>query len=98
MFKDRDEALEEMTQALLEEENGEDVFEDYDDLDEDFYDAEEDPDIYNADSCEEDLEDYSGDLLGSPKKDNLAGLALTCIGLMLGILGLVAYWLLRFWV
>lgn len=96
MFKDRDEALEEMNRALLEEEP-EEALEEYDDF-EAFSAPGEAPDAYNGDESAEDLDAYSRELLDSPKKDSLTGLAITCIVLMLGILGLIAYWLLRFWV
>lgn len=95
MFKDRDKALEEMNQALLEEEEPEEVLEEYDDFEE-FFAPGETPDTYNGDKAPEDLDSYSRELLGSPKKDSLTGLAVTCIVLTLAILAVVGYLALRF--
>ena len=90
MFKDRDEALKQMSDALLEEAEPEELWE------EDIW--EEDlPDeaAYNADPAGEDLELYSLELSRSPQK-GITGLALTAMGLMAAILGLLIYWALRF--
>ncbi len=90
MFKDRDEALKQMSDALLEEAEPEELWE------EDIW--EEDlPDeaAYNADPAGEDLELYSQELSRSPQK-GITGLALTAMGLMAAILGLLIYWALRF--
>ena len=90
MFKDRDEALKQMSDALLEEAEPEELWE------EDIW--EEDlPDeaAYNADPAGEDLELYSQELSRSPQK-GITGLALTAMGLMAAILGLLIYWVLRF--
>ena len=90
MFKDRDEALKQMSDALLEEAEPEDLWE------EDFW-EEELPDeaAYNADPAGEDLELYSQELSRSPKR-GITGLALTAMGLMAAILGLLIYWVVRF--
>lgn len=90
MFKDRDEALKQMSDALLEEAEPEELWE------EDIW-EEELPDeaAYNADPAGEDLELYSQELSRSPQK-GITGLALTAMGLMAAILGLLIYWALRF--
>lgn len=90
MFKDRDEALKQMSDALLEEAEPEEFWE------EDIW-EEELPDeaAYNADPAGEDLELYSQELSRSPQK-GITGLALTAMGLMAAILGLLIYWALRF--
>lgn len=90
MFKDRDEALKQMSDALLEEAEPEELWE------EDIW-EEELPDeaAYNADPAGEDLDLYSQELSRSPQK-GITGLALTAIGLMAAILGLLIYWALRF--
>ena len=90
MFKDRDEALKQMSDALLEEAEPEELWED------DIW-EEEIPDeaAYNADPAGEDLELYSQELSRSPQK-GITGLALTAMGLMAAILGLLIYWALRF--
>ena len=87
MFKDREDALRKMEQALMEEESlTEEVLEDEDDpWDEDF------PDIYNTDDSDEDLEDYSHRVQEEPEK-GILGLALLAIGLMAGIFLLAVYW------
>ncbi len=90
MFKDRDEALKQMSDALLEEAEPEELWE------EDIW-EEELPDeaAYNADPAGEDLDLYSQELSRSPQK-GITGLALTAMGLMAAILGLLIYWALRF--
>ena len=90
MFKDRDEALKQMSDALLEEAEPEELWE------EDIW-EEELPDeaAYNADPAGEDLELYSQELSPGPQK-GITGLALTAMGLMAAILGLLIYWALRF--
>ena len=90
MFKDRDEALKQMSDALLEEAEPEELWE------EDIW-EEELPDeaAYNADPAGEDLELYSQELSRSPQK-GITGLALTAMGLMAAILGLLIYWVVRF--
>ena len=95
MFKDRDEALKQMSDALLEEAEPEELWEE-DIWEEDTW--EEDlPDeaAYNADIAEEDLELYSQELSQPPKR-GIAGLAFTAIGLMAAILAVLIYWVLRF--
>lgn len=76
MFQDRDDALREMEQALLEEEiaDGEHTWEtqDYDDV-----------------LPEEPSEELSE---GEPKQKSLLGLALLALGLMAGIFLLALYW------
>ena len=90
MFKDRDEALKQMSDALLEEAEPEELWE------EDIWEEElPDEDAYNADLAGEDLDLYSQELSRSPKK-GITGLALTAMGLMAAILGLLIYWALRF--
>lgn len=90
MFKDRDEALKQMSDALLEEAEPEELWE------EDIWEEElPDEDAYNADPAGEDLELYSQELSRSPQK-GITGLALTAMGLMAAILGLLIYWALRF--
>ena len=95
MFKDRDEALKQTSAALLEEAEPEALWEE-EIWEEDTW-EEEIPDeaAYNADPAEEDLELYSQELSHSPKR-GITGLALTAIGLMAAILGLLIYWVLRF--
>lgn len=90
MFKDRDEALKQMSDALLEEAEPEALWE------EDIW-EEELPDeaAYNADPAGEDLDLYSQELSRSPQK-GITGLALTAMGLMAAILGLLIYWVVRF--
>lgn len=90
MFKDRDEALKQMSEALLEEAEPEELWE------EEIW-EEELPDeaAYNADPAGEDLDLYSQELSRSPQK-GITGLALTAIGLMAAILALLIYWALRF--
>ena len=95
MFKDRDEALKQMSDALLEEAEPEELWEE-DIWEEDTW--EEDlPDeaAYNADIAEEDLELYSQEL-SQPLKRGITGLALTAMGLMAAILAVLIYWVLRF--
>ena len=90
MFKDRDEALKQMNDALLEEAEPEELWE------EDIWEEElPDEDAYNADPAGEDLELYSQELPRSPQK-GITGLALTAMGLMAAILGLLIYWVVRF--
>lgn len=90
MFKDRDEALKQMSDALLEEAEPEELWE------EDIWEEElPDEDAYNADPAGEDLELYSQELSRSPQK-GITGLALTAMGLMAAILGLLIYWVVRF--
>ena len=90
MFKDRDEALKQMSDALLDEAEPEALWE------EDIW-EEELPDeaAYNADPAGEDLDLYSQELSRSPQK-GITGLALTAMGLMAAILGLLIYWVVRF--
>ena len=90
MFKDRDEALKQMSDALLEEAEPEELWED------DIW-EEELPDeaAYNADPTGEDLDLYSQELSQPPKR-GIAGLAFTAIGLMAAILAVLIYWVLRF--
>ena len=90
MFKDRDEALKQMSDALLEEAEPEELWE------EDIW-EEEIPDeaAYNADPAGEDLDLYSQELSQPPKR-GIAGLAFTAIGLMAAILAVLIYWVLRF--
>ncbi len=90
MFKDRDEALKQMSDALLEEAEPEALWE------EDIWEKDlPDEAAYNADPAGEDLELYSQELSRSPQK-GITGLALTAMGLMVAILGLLIYWALRF--
>ena len=91
MFKDRDEALKQMNEALLEEAEPEEVWEEDDLWDE----ALDDDDAYNADLAGEDLDLYSQELSQPPKR-GITGLALTAIGLMAAILAVLIYWVLRF--
>ena len=90
MFKDRDEALRQMSDALLEEAEPEELWED-----EIWEDELSDEDAYNADLAGEDLDLYSQELFQSPKR-GIAGLAFTAIGLMAAILAVLIYWVLRF--
>lgn len=103
MFKDRDEALEEISRSLLEEEP-EEILEDWEDSGEndpwedsreDFSFPDEDLNAYNGDDLDEDLDNYSEELSQPPKKDSLVGLSFACIGLMAAILALVLYWVIR---
>ncbi len=91
MFKDADEALKQMNDALLEEAEPEELWEEDDLWDE----ALPDEDAYNADPAGEDLDLYSQELSQSPKQ-GITGLAFTAIGLMAAILAVLIYWLLRF--
>ena len=80
MFKDRDEALKQMNEALLEEAEPEELWE------EDTWEEEiPDEDAYNADPAGEDLDLYSQELSRGPQK-GITGLALTAMGLMAAIL------------
>ncbi len=107
MFKDRDDALKRMEQALLEEETQalpelyEEAEEDWDELDLYDYEAEEAPyvgkyEAFNSDDSDEDLDDYSDEVAGASGEGSLMGLALTALGLMAGILAVAAYWVFRF--
>lgn len=90
MFKDADEALKQMNDALLEEDEPEDLWE------EDVWEEEiSDEDAYNADIAGEDLALYSQELSQPPKR-GIAGLALAAMGLMAAILAVLIYWVLRF--
>ncbi len=103
MFKDRDKALRQMEEALLEEElhdELEDILEE--DWEEDFAeDALEEADfdfpVYNTDITDEDLDSYSDDVAGGPQKENLLGLWILALALLAGILAVVLYWFFRFW-
>lgn len=95
MFKDRDEALKQMNEALLEEAEPEELWEE-EIWEEDTWEEEiPDEDAYNADPAGEDLDLYSQELSRGPQK-GITGLALTAMGLMAAILGLLIYWALRF--
>lgn len=90
MFKDADEALKQMSDALLEEAEPEELWE------EEIWEEEiPDEDAYNADPAGEDLDLYSQELSQPPKR-GITGLALTAMGLMAAILAVLIYWLLRF--
>ncbi len=98
MFKDRDEALRQMSQALLEEEEEpQALFDDYEeDYEEDLLAPAGDLDAYNGDPMEQDLERYSQDLYQPQKRNSLTALALTCMGLMAAILAVLVYWVVKF--
>ena len=87
MFKDTEEELERLEQALLEEEAQP---------------APPDPmeqtmvfRSYNADRTELDPEELSQAVLEQPRSRSLAGIALFMIIMTLIVVGLVAWWLLR---
>ncbi len=108
MFKDRDNALKRMEQALLEEETQALPEIDEEDWekpweDDSFYDFEEAQtpyvgkyEAYNSDVSDEDLDDYSRQVEGSSSGGSLLKLALTALGLMAAILAVMAYWVFRF--
>lgn len=105
MFKDNQEELARLEQALLEEE--EELYED--DLleEEDLYEddlPEETPcrdytgryKIYNADNCDGDLEEYSDRVYEG--RSGVSGLTITALLLSCGILGVMVWILLRYWI
>lgn len=88
MFKDRDEALKQMNDALLEETGPEDLYEDPLWEDELWEEAEDLP-------CDGDLTEEDPQLF-TPQKQSVTGLAITAIALMAAIAGVLIYWVLRF--
>lgn len=88
MFQDEKEELERLQKALMEEPEDEEQIEeefslDYDDC------------AYNADLCDEDLEDYALEVQEEPDR-GLTGLALTALLLALGVLGVILWFFLRY--
>ena len=53
------------------------------------------PVAYNTDSVDEDLEEYSDEVYEEPK-DDLRGLILLAMVLLAGILGMLAFWAVRY--
>ena len=116
MFKDRDEELWRIQQALLAEEPEEESDEDADFLPEETtisngsgvyknfsnsygaslrnyasgYRA------YNRDKTDDDLEEYSQDVWEGKPKGRLTGLVVAIVLLSLGILGILAFWAVRY--
>ncbi len=88
MFNDRDRALQELEDALLEEKVNEWVGE------EALSTAEEE--IYNSDISDPNLEEYSDKVANAPKKESLRGLVILAACLAGGILLVGLYWYLRF--
>ena len=53
------------------------------------------PPVYNTDWTDEDLEDYSDEVYEEPK-DDLRGLVVLAMFLLAGILGVLAFWAVRY--
>ena len=53
------------------------------------------PPVYNTDWTDEDLEDYSDEVYEQPK-DDLRGLVVLAMFLLAGILGVLAFWAVRY--
>ena len=53
-----------------------------------------DVDIYNSDDCDEDLNDYSEDVRKGRSSNR--GLLITALMLLLGIAGVLVFWVLRY--
>ena len=51
--------------------------------------------MYNTDWTDEDLEDYSDEVYEQPK-DDLRGLVVLAMFLLAGILGVLAFWAVRY--
>ena len=83
MFQDEQEELNRLQEALLEEDG-------------DDREALEDR-VYNADRCDEDLEDYTERVLAD-EEQGASGLTITALLLALGVLGVILWFLLKYWV
>lgn len=83
MFQDEQEELTRLQEALLEEDG-------------DDQEALEDR-VYNADRCDEDLEDYTERVLAD-EEQGTSGLTITALLLALGVLGVILWFLLKYWV
>ena len=53
---------------------------------------------YNTDKSDQDLESYSKEVQDVPPQKSLTGLIITAALLSAGILGILIWWLLRYWV
>jgi hypothetical protein len=90
MFQDEQEELTRLQEALLEED--EEAFEeDWEEI-EDFDDC-----VYNADRCDEDLDDYAERVLNE-EEQGVSGLTITALLLALGVLGVILWFLLKYWI
>lgn len=89
MFQDKDEELTRLQEALMEVEPDEEEWEedvpDYDDC------------VYNADRCDENLEVYAEQVLDETEQGT-SGLAITALLLALGVLGVLLWFLLKYWI
>ena len=94
MFQDKNEELARLQQALMEVEPDE---EEWEDTEEEWGDIPNyDDRVYNADKCDEDLEDYAQQVL-EDRKGGVSGLIITALLLTCGILGVMVWFLLRYW-
>ena len=89
MFQDKDEELTRLQEALMEAEPDEEEWEEdepeYDDC------------VYNADRCDEDLEAYAEQVLDETEQGT-SGLAIAALLLALGVLGVLLWFLLKYWI
>lgn len=53
--------------------------------------------VYNTDKSDEDLDNYAQAVQEEPQKNSLTGLIITACLLTAGILGMLVWWLLRYW-
>ena len=100
MFQDNQEELARLEQALWEEDAEDELPEEeelYEDQEE-FY--QEAPPrrfrAYNADDCDGDLEEYSDEVYKG--RSGVSGLVITALLLSVGILGVMVWFLLRYWI
>lgn len=104
MFQDEKEELKRIEQALLEQADGEPQ---EDDCEEEDLFEEEDPIeelyrprnvcVYNSDKSDPELDDYAQQVLEG-RRDGVSGLVVTALLLSVGIVGVMAWILLRYWV
>jgi len=94
MFKDTEKELKRLEEELLEEEQT--IPEDTDELLEQLHQEldENDGRVYNTDRVDVDMEEF-GEVVEAPVKEKLTGLVISALLLTAGILGLLAWWLLR---
>ncbi len=100
MFKDDQEELARLEQALLEE-DPQDEFPEEEEFYEDDFEEQALPRnyasrVYNADSCDPDLEEYSNRVYEG--RTCVSGLVITALLLSCGILGVMVWFLLRYWI
>lgn len=53
--------------------------------------------VYNTDKTDPDLDSYANAVQEEPRKSSLTGLIITACLLTAGILGMLVWWLLRYW-